>query len=154
MFATLRFEASFANPQDPCDSIASLLWSHGQKQYNLRIHSAICKHHIEGKCRKSQGSNKCVHFWGPSSTFSSKFGRFPISIICNLQASSFSPRTPRAPCKWQHPPLPDVHWALTQLTDSVRDVTSGAMEPLRPVAVQPWDAELHSSTTQAPRVLQ
>ena len=105
-----------------------------------------------GKMPKEPGLQQLRFiFSGPfSRLFSSKFGRFPLSIIFNLQSSLFF-RLPRTPCKWEHPPLPDVHWALTQLTDSVCDVTSGAMEPLRPVAVQPWDAELHSSTTQAPR---
>lgn len=96
--------ASFGKPQDPCDSIASLPWSDGEKQYNLWIHNVICKHHIEGKCR-------------------------------------------RTPCKWEHPPIPDITRALTQLMDSVRDV--GAMEimevmELRAVAIQPWDAEISS----------
>ncbi|CAL1163512.1 unnamed protein product [Cladocopium goreaui] len=98
-FIVQKRPASFGKPQDPCDSIASLPWSDGEKQYNLWIHNVICKHHIEGKCR-------------------------------------------RTPCKWEHPPLPDITRALTQLMDSVRDVTSGAMELLRPVAIQPWDAEL------------
>ena len=143
----MLFEASFGKPQDPCDSIASLPWSDGEKQYNLWIHNVICKHHIEGKCRRSRSQNRVpiVPFFG--SMFNKLFlimvSEFPFR---NLQASWFSSFSRRTPCKWEHPPIPDITRALTQLMDSVRDV--GAMEvmELRAVAIQPWDAELLSPT--------
>eukprot|EP00435_Cladocopium_sp_Y103_P026642 s2266_g6.t1 len=56
----------------------------------------------------------------------------------------------KQPCKWQHPRYADITKALHQLMDAVRDVTSGATELLRPVTVQPWDAELHTPKTEAP----